>query len=106
MTANHYSFHLRTMCSSVPETVSIGVTYRCCGGIVTRPIPALDDVRCWQHLADLSVSQLSPSREKRSISIAIAMARAAKKGSSLGHGLLSRSRLFDWLAEDAAAALT
>ncbi len=24
-------------------------TYRCCGGIVTRPIPALDDVRFWHE---------------------------------------------------------
>jgi hypothetical protein len=31
------------------------------------------------HLADLSVSQSSASREKRSISVAITMARAAKE---------------------------
>src|SRR5260370_7651881 len=50
MTANHYSLHLRTMWSSVPETFPIGVATPASkhigvvGGIVTRPIPALDDV--------------------------------------------------------------
>jgi hypothetical protein len=53
MTANHYSFHLWTMWSSVRDCPYWGryaslETYRCCGGIVTRPIPALDDVRFWQ----------------------------------------------------------
>src|SRR5260370_37312750 len=54
MTANHYSLHLRTMWSSVPETFPIGVATPASkhigvvGGIVTRPIPALDDVRFWQ----------------------------------------------------------
>ena len=30
-------------------------TYRCCGGIVTRPIPALDDVRFWRILLKKSL---------------------------------------------------
>jgi hypothetical protein len=61
MTANHYSFHLRTMWSSVPETVPIGVATPASkhigvvGGIVTRPIPALDDVRFWRILLKKSL---------------------------------------------------